>query len=207
MHAWGRVALLLGLTGISGAACAAPVAPTASTPLDVSYRQVGVSDGVVVLVERRPERGREYLVLCDPARNPPCVRVPAETMRGDELASWQRTRATVTPISGPIPSAAPASPGAAPASPGAAPRPEACEGGRCGQLRLVAHPWCELERDGSRVGRTPILDQWLPEGMYEARCHNPETGQVEVFGVRIEAARRTTLNLGIGRLDTRFAPR
>jgi len=43
--------------------------------------------------------------------------------------------------------------------------------------------------------------------MYEARCHNPETGQVEVFGVRIEAARRTTLNLGIGRLDTRFAPR
>lgn len=67
MHAWGRVALLLGLTGISGAACAAPTAPTASTPLDVSYRQVGVSDGVVVLVERRPERGREW---AEPERRP-----------------------------------------------------------------------------------------------------------------------------------------
>ena len=114
-------------------------------------------------------------------------------MRGDDLASWQRTRAVTTPI----PTLAPTDP----------PRPASCEGERCGQLRLVAHPWCELELDGSRVGRTPILDQWLPEGMYEARCHNPETGQVEVFGVRIEAARRTTLNLGIGRLDTRFAPR
>jgi len=162
-----------------------PAAST-STPLEVSYREVGSSDGVVVLVESRPDRGREYLVLCDATRSPPCVRVPAETLSGEDLDAWRR------------PAPAVASP--LPVAP-TAPRPPAeCEGDRCGQLRLVAHPWCELEIDGTVLGHTPILDRWLPAGTYEARCHNPETGQVEVFGVRIEPSRRTTLNVGIGRL-------
>ena len=70
----------------------------------VVYRPGGMTGDSVVFVEERDTREgrRQYLVLCHPARVPPCVRVAPETKRSEtDIEEWLAS--DTTPRRGPRP--------------------------------------------------------------------------------------------------------
>jgi len=140
----------------------------------VAYTFAGEAGGVWFVEQRTTRSTRQYLVVCNARRTPPCARVLPENMRGrQDVLAWLRSEQPApepqprprapSPPDGTIRAPSPPPDGEALADPSAtlAPEPGTAQPGFIAVM--TREGWANVYDDAGRfLGQTPVLLQMEP---------------------------------------------